>query len=109
MNFKNYDFKRLLLIMGLFSLFAILAVLPAFADGHMKLPFDGNVHLSRFESIYEALANRSIPSDINFIGFKGGSTAYNMLISLDNRINICTTKVYNSKSTTRYYVRVFCY
>lgn len=79
MNFKNYDFKRLSLITGLFSLFAILAVLPAFADGHMKLPFDGNVHLSRFESIYEALANRSIPSDINFIGFKGGSTAYNSL------------------------------
>lgn len=77
MNLRNINYKKLLIICILFTTVGILSVLPAFYGGYLKVTFDGNVHLSRFESIYKAISAMKVPSSVNFIGFNGMVAAYN--------------------------------
>ncbi|GET15553.1 hypothetical protein SN4111_18150 [Ligilactobacillus agilis] len=79
LKMKKYDTRKLLLLVILFSIVAALSVIPAFYGGYLKVTYDGNVHLSRFESIYRALRAGKVPSSVNFIGFNGLVAVYNSL------------------------------
>ena len=60
----------------LFLVLAIIATVPAFLGGYFKVTYDGGVHLTRWESIYQALKHGKLPVLVNFIGFQGIANAY---------------------------------
>ncbi|KRL06135.1 hypothetical protein [Liquorilactobacillus hordei] len=59
-----------------FLVLAIIATVPAFLGGYFKVTYDGGVHLTRWESIYQALKHGKLPVLVNFIGFQGIANAY---------------------------------
>lgn len=68
-----HHFTIFLVILGS----SILSVVPAFTNHLFKLSFDGNIHLSRFESITQSLKHLVLPPPVNFIGLKHTGLAMN--------------------------------
>ena len=68
--FKLHFLKKLhtLRIFIIILTIAIISTIPAFLHGTFKLSFDGNIHLSRYESIFQAFQHGSLPTLVNFIG-----------------------------------------
>ncbi|MCP9311941.1 hypothetical protein KBX31_01340 [Liquorilactobacillus satsumensis] len=57
--------------------FALMTTIPAFTKGMFKLNYDGQFHLARFQSIYEALAHGQLPPLVNLIGLSQHGLAVN--------------------------------
>lgn len=71
--------QRILKSVGLVVSFLLLASLitwPAFANGNFKTSFDAMVHLTRWESIYQALKSGQLPPLVNLIGFRQDGAAF---------------------------------
>ncbi|MDN2453462.1 hypothetical protein [Lactobacillus sp. UCMA15818] len=60
----------------LFFILAIITTVPAFLGAYFKVTYDGGVHLTRWEAVYQALKHGKLPVLVNFIGFQGISNAY---------------------------------
>jgi len=68
-NFKNEQVQKYLVPTIVMILLALVSTLVAFIGGVFYINPDGIFHLTRFESIYQALAAGEWPSRLNFIGF----------------------------------------
>lgn len=58
---------------------ALLSTYPAFSGHFFAINSDGQVHLARLESLYQALRSGRFPSLINFIGFDNHGIAVNAM------------------------------
>lgn len=66
---KNHLYKKSAIVVTM-VLLATISTSVAFRHGQFQINPDGIFHLTRFESIYQALAAGSWPSRLNFIGFE---------------------------------------
>ncbi|MCP0887198.1 hypothetical protein LB941_07605 [Ligilactobacillus sp. WILCCON 0076] len=76
MTKKHIRKWSMMYIILLFIIIAIITTIPAFLGGYFKVTYDGGVHLTRWEAVYQALKHGKLPSMVNFIGFQGISSAY---------------------------------
>ncbi|MFB9768723.1 hypothetical protein [Lactiplantibacillus modestisalitolerans] len=67
------------LIVILMIILAILSTYPAFTNQFFNINHDGDIHLARMESIYQALKVGHYPSLINLIGFHNHGIAMNAM------------------------------
>ncbi|MFC6201754.1 YfhO family protein [Lactiplantibacillus nangangensis] len=74
---KKYG-RLVIVILGMVVL-AFLSTYPAFAGHFFAINNDGDIHLARLESIYQALKAGHLPSLINFIGFSHQGIAVNAM------------------------------
>jgi len=74
---KKYG-RQLAVILGM-VVFALLSTYPAFAGHFFAINNDGDIHLARLESLYQAFKVGHLPSLINFIGFAHQGIAMNAM------------------------------
>lgn len=85
-----------------FLLLAILITWPAFSNGNFKTSFDAMVHLTRWESIYQALKSGQLPPLVNMIGFRQEGSFYRH-VSLVNQFDLYSATFFDGTSSGTFY------